>query len=68
MFKTNALCAGLLTPHSARPQASAKLMETFGQVNRRGRETRAERLRMNRRGRETGAERPRISDSEFHNS
>ncbi len=38
-----ALCAGLPTPHILRPEVSREPPETFGQVNRRGQETRAER-------------------------
>jgi uncharacterized protein YbcC (UPF0753/DUF2309 family) len=37
-----ALCAGLLTPHAARPQVSPNPQETFGQAIRRGQETHAE--------------------------
>jgi hypothetical protein len=40
----DALCAGLPTPHILRPEVSSEPRETFGQVKRRGQETRAERV------------------------
>jgi hypothetical protein len=46
----DALCAGLPTPHILRTEVSSEPRETFGQVKRRGQETRAERVTRAERG------------------